>query len=152
MSRGAVRAAHVGSAPRTDQARITPFADLDINLETRAGVRFIPTLPLLFGGRSYSRCLSSGRRHACGVVIDPGLILTPYHVIEGATKIYVHLPDRGGSYADIHAADSRSDLAVLKLITPPPGMVPIPFGEVRLRDQGNKPVTITPGRSHSADR
>jgi hypothetical protein len=31
-------------------------------------VRFIPTLPLLFGGRSYSRCLSSGRRHACGVV------------------------------------------------------------------------------------
>jgi serine protease Do len=58
--------------------------------------------------------------YACGVVIDrSGLILTPYHVVEGATKIYVHLPDRPGSYADIHAADSRHDLAVLKLINPP---------------------------------
>src|SRR5262249_3424919 len=71
---------------------------------------------------------------ACGVVIDAGLTLTPYHVVEGATKIYVHLPERGGSYADIHAADSRSDLAVLKLITPPPGMLPIQFGTVRLRE------------------
>src|SRR5262249_2553506 len=30
---------------------------------------------------------------ASGVVIDTaGLILTPYHIVEGATKVYVHLP------------------------------------------------------------
>lgn len=52
-----------------------------------------------------------------GVVIDPrGLILTNYHVIHGATKVFVRLPGKRGSYADIHAADPRSDLAVLRLI------------------------------------
>jgi serine protease Do len=61
-----------------------------------------------------------------GVVIEPpkeggdgrGLILTNYHVIANATKIYVRLPGGAsrGSYADILAADQRADLAVLKLI------------------------------------
>jgi serine protease Do len=53
-----------------------------------------------------------------GVVIEGGelLILTAYHVIRDATKIYVRLPGGKGSYADIHAADPRSDLAVLRLL------------------------------------
>jgi serine protease Do len=84
---------------------------------------------------------------ACGVVIDPaGLILTPYHVVEGAAKVYVHLPGQGGSYADIHAADSRYDLAVLKLINPVAGLTAIKFGEVRLREQYGKPATIAKGK------
>ena len=33
-------------------------------------------------------------------------------------KVYVRWPDGPGSYADIHAADPRSDLAVLRLLTP----------------------------------
>jgi serine protease Do len=79
--------------------------------------------------------------YACGVVIDPtGLVLTPYHVVEGATKVYVHLPGRVGSYADIHAADARHDLAVLKLITPPQGLTAIKFADVRLGRGGQKPT------------
>ncbi len=51
-----------------------------------------------------------------GVVVDAqGLILTNYHVIRDATKIYVHMPGDKAGYADIHAADPRSDLAVLRL-------------------------------------
>lgn len=51
-----------------------------------------------------------------GVVIDAqGLILTNYHVIRDATKIFVRLPGDKSSYADIHAADPRSDLAVLRV-------------------------------------
>jgi serine protease Do len=51
-----------------------------------------------------------------GVVIDgDGYILTNYHVIKDATKIFIRLPGVSG-YADIHAADPRSDLAVLKLL------------------------------------
>jgi S1-C subfamily serine protease len=55
-----------------------------------------------------------------GVVIDgeAGLILTNFHVVQDATKIYVRLPGSKGAYADIHAADARSDLAVLKLFQP----------------------------------
>ena len=69
---------------------------------------------------------------AGGVVIDDaGFVLTPYHVIDGATRVFVFLPDGKGSYADIHAADARSDLAVLKLITPPQDLRAIKFGEVR---------------------
>ncbi|MCI0461699.1 MAG: PDZ domain-containing protein [Gemmataceae bacterium] len=52
-----------------------------------------------------------------GVVLDErGLVLTNYHVVQGAVKIFVRLPDHQGSYADIHAADPRSDLAVLRLL------------------------------------
>ena len=51
-----------------------------------------------------------------GVVIDrQGLILTNYHVIRDATKIFVRLPGDKSGYADIHAADPRSDLAVLRI-------------------------------------
>src|SRR6185312_15964803 len=66
-----------------------------------------------------------------GVVIDAvqGLILTQAHVVRKATKIYVRLPGRRGSWADIHAADPRSDLAVLKLIDPPPNLKALRLGD-----------------------
>jgi S1-C subfamily serine protease len=65
-----------------------------------------------------------------GVVVDPeGLILTHYHVVQNATKIYVRLPGGRGSYADIHAADVRSDLAVLKLLRPVDFLKAVPMGD-----------------------
>ncbi len=64
-----------------------------------------------------------------GVVIDEtGLVLTPYHNVREATKVYVRLPGGKGSYADIHAADPRSDLAVLRLLTPPADLKALPLG------------------------
>lgn len=56
--------------------------------------------------------------YGSGVVVDArkGLILTLAHVVRKATKIYVRLPGGHGSWANIHALDPRSDLAVLKLI------------------------------------
>jgi serine protease Do len=70
--------------------------------------------------------------YAGGVVIDAaGYVLTPYHVIDGARRVYVFLPGGAGSYADIHAADARSDLAVLKLLKPPAKLTAIKFGDVR---------------------
>src|SRR5439155_21443126 len=55
--------------------------------------------------------------YGSGVVIDDqGHVITAYHVIRDATKIYVRLPGGKGCYADIHAADARADLAVLQLI------------------------------------
>jgi S1-C subfamily serine protease len=53
-----------------------------------------------------------------GVVIDGEklLVLTTYHVVRDATKIYVRFAGDKGSYADIHAADPRSDLAVLRVL------------------------------------
>ncbi|HJZ94178.1 MAG TPA: trypsin-like peptidase domain-containing protein, partial [Gemmataceae bacterium] len=69
--------------------------------------------------------------YGSGVVIhESGLVLTNFHVIEKAKKVFVRLPgpDRA-SYADILAADPRADLAVLKLIRGPGDLKPIKFGD-----------------------
>jgi serine protease Do len=68
--------------------------------------------------------------YGSGVVVDAsGLILTNYHVVRDATKLYVRLPNGKGSYADIHAADSRSDLAVLRPIEKLPDLKPLKHGD-----------------------
>ena len=68
--------------------------------------------------------------YGSGVVLDAsGLILTHFHVVRDASKVFVRLPNRKGSYADILAADGRSDLAVLKLINPPPELKPVRMGD-----------------------
>ena len=66
-----------------------------------------------------------------GVVIDAdnGLVLTMAHVIHDATKIYVRLPGGRGGWADIHAADPRSDLAVLRLLDPPADLKAVKRGD-----------------------
>jgi serine protease Do len=50
-----------------------------------------------------------------------------------------------GSYADIHSADARSDLAVLKLLDPPPKMKAIKFGDVRTYSTRREDATIRTG-------
>lgn len=64
-----------------------------------------------------------------GVIVhEDGLILTSYHLVRGGPVVgrnspadqilYVRLADRRGFPARIHAADPRSDLAVLKIEAP----------------------------------
>jgi len=78
-----------------------------------------------------------------GVVVDPkGLILTNYHVVHNAVKVFVRLPGGRGSYADIHAADPRSDLAVLRLITPEPDLKVMPFGDASKCARGQFVLSI----------
>jgi Do/DeqQ family serine protease len=51
-----------------------------------------------------------------GVIIDAsGLVVTNYHVIEGASEVKVALSDKREFPADIVLKDERSDLAVLRL-------------------------------------
>ncbi len=112
-------AKHPGTLGRYDAAGLlakVPAADT-------AGKRLILDLDL------------AGPRHvpeamATGVILDKsGLILTAAHAIARARKLYVKLPGGKGSYADIHALDPRSDLAMLKLIDPPEGLVAARLGD-----------------------
>src|SRR4029077_17895537 len=51
-----------------------------------------------------------------GVIVDPGgLVVTNFHVIEGASQVKVSLADKREFEADIVLKDQRSDLAVLRL-------------------------------------
>jgi len=71
--------------------------------------------------------------YGSGIVIgeteNRGLVLTNAHVVRNATKVYVRLPGGRGSYADIHASDPRSDLAVLRLLEPVKDLKAIKFWE-----------------------
>ncbi len=65
-----------------------------------------------------------------GFVIDRGgFILTNEHVVRDATKIFVRLPKNQSSWADVHATDPYSDLAVLRLLDPPADLKPLPLGD-----------------------
>lgn len=77
-----------------------------------------------------------------GVVLDDGLILVPYHLTDGAKKVFVRGASGKGSYADIHAADAKSDLAVLKLLAPIPGLKAVKIADLRLTPgaDGEKPT------------
>jgi S1-C subfamily serine protease len=72
--------------------------------------------------------------YGSGVVLDGKrrLVLTNYHVVRDATKVYVTLAGGKGSYADIYAADPRSDLAVLQLQDE--SLAPLP--EIAMGDGG----------------
>jgi Do/DeqQ family serine protease len=51
-----------------------------------------------------------------GVIVDPaGLVVTNYHVIDGASQVKVALADKREFEADIVLKDQRSDLAVLRV-------------------------------------
>jgi Do/DeqQ family serine protease len=51
-----------------------------------------------------------------GVIVDAsGLVVTNYHVIEGASEVKVALSDKREFAADIVLKDQRSDLAVLRI-------------------------------------
>lgn len=68
--------------------------------------------------------------YGSGVVIDAsGLVLTNYHVVRDATKIFIRLPNRIGCYADVHAADARADLAVLRMLDMPRNVTALPLGD-----------------------
>ena len=71
------------------------------------------------------------------------MILTNYHNVREATKVYVRVPGLEGSYADIHAADPRSDLAVLRLLKPPKGLKALPLGEGEKVRRGQFVLTLT---------
>lgn len=83
-----------------------------------------------------------------GIVLDAASrrVLTAYHLIDGATKIYVRGSKGKGSYANVRAADARSDLAVLELIDPVEGLAAARLAPVQLvaAPNGAKP-NLKPG-------
>jgi serine protease Do len=81
-----------------------------------------------FGGRRgrerYGQSLGSGV-----IVSSKGYILTNSHVVANAKDIKISLSDGRDLVATLVGTDPKSDLAVLKLKSPVPGLKPIPFGD-----------------------
>jgi Do/DeqQ family serine protease len=65
-----------------------------------------------------------------GVIVDPsGLVVTNYHVIEGASEVKVALADKREFAADIVLKDQRSDLAVLRIKGASEGLATLEFAD-----------------------
>ena len=79
--------------------------------------------------------------YGAGVVIgDRGEILTAYHAVKGAARLRVRAVDRQDFWAEIIAADPRSDLAVI-VPKDVPGLVspklrPLPLGDASTLRKG----------------
>ena len=63
-----------------------------------------------------------------GLISADGFILTNNHVIEGAQKLTVQLSDEREFEAEVVGTDPPSDLAVIRLKTKVPGLVPLALG------------------------
>jgi len=79
-----------------------------------------------------------------GSIIDTkGHVLTNYHVVQGAYKLFVNMADGSQYEASVVGVDSQNDLAVIKF-SPPSEMVlrPISFGSSKGLKVGQKVLAI----------
>lgn len=78
-----------------------------------------------------------------GVIADAaGFIVTNNHVVEGATEVKVALSDRREFDAEIVLKDARTDLAILKLKSPPDNLIALPFGNSDALEVGDFVLAI----------
>ena len=78
-----------------------------------------------------------------GFVIDKsGHIVTNYHVVAGAVNVNVSFSNDEAVRAKIVGVDSTTDLAVLKVNTPPRGLTPLRFGRSSSVRVGDAVVAI----------
>lgn len=89
-----------------------------------------------FGGSAYAEGTGSGI-----IITGDGYIVTNYHVIEGATAVSVTL-NTGSEYeAKVIGADSRTDLAVLK-ISPNEQLTVAELGDSSTVEVGERAIAI----------
>ena len=71
-----------------------------------------------------------------------GLVVTNFHVIAGAHKVIVTLQDRSEHSAEIIGLAPEKDLAVLRMVDPPDGLVTLPMGDSSELTVGRKVLAI----------
>lgn len=112
------------------------------------GVAFINTTSISqdwFGNQQ------EGKGNGSGSVIDTnGNILTNYHVIEGAQKLSVSLGGEKNYPATVVGGDPDTDLAVIKIDSPPAGLSVVPLGDSDKLNVGQKVLAI--GNPFGLDR
>ena len=73
---------------------------------------------------------------------EQGLIVTNYHVIAGAHRLTVTLPDRSEHEAQVIGVAPEKDLAVLRIENPPEKLTTLPLGDSSELDVGRKVLAI----------
>jgi S1-C subfamily serine protease len=76
------------------------------------------------------------------VIDDQGHIVTNFHVVRGAERLEVTLPDKTKTEATLIGADPNKDLAVIRIKTPRGRLTPIPIGGSKGLLVGQKVLAI----------
>jgi S1-C subfamily serine protease len=84
------------------------------------------------------------------VIDDQGHIVTNYHVVRGAERMEVTLPDKTKFEAKLVGADPNKDLAVIRINVPKGRLTPITLGSSRGLLVGQKVLAI--GNLYGLDR
>jgi len=111
------------------------------------GVAFINTTSVVpsFWGESESRGSGSG-----SVIDANGHILTNHHVVERTSKLTVSFGGEKTYTATVVGSDPDTDLAVIKIDNPPPGLTVVPLGDSDRLVVGQKVLAI--GNPFGLDR
>lgn len=85
----------------------------------------------------------SGTFGGSGVILDTsGRILTSLHVVRGASEITLIFSDGTESPARIEAERPENDIALLRAVRPPPGIVPATLGDPRSVRVGDEAIVV----------
>jgi serine protease Do len=149
----------IAQVPRSaDQVRLT-YAPLVkqttpavVNIYTKKTVKQRRVMPLFddpFFRRFFGDMAPPGTRNrvqnslGSGVIVAAdGLIITNFHVIEGADEIRVVLPDRREFEAEVVASEERNDLALLQLETNGEELPTLEFGDSDALEVGDLILAI----------
>lgn len=89
--------------------------------------RQLPTSSGFWGDDDGGRTVERETGQGSGVILtDSGIVVTNNHVVEGSSRLVVHLSDGRTANAKLLGRDQRSDLAVLKIDLP--NITPIETG------------------------
>lgn len=122
--------------------------NIDVYKTISPGVAFINTTSV---SQDWWGNEQEGKGNGSGSVIDNnGNIVTNYHVIEGAQKLTVSFGGEKTYTATVVGGDADTDLAVIRLDAPPPGLPVIGFGDSDKLTVGQKVLAI--GNPFGLDR
>ncbi len=116
-------------ASRVVRQRFSPFAGN-------------PFFERFFGGSGPTRERVEQSLGSGVIVGDDGIVVTNYHVIEGAEDIQVALADRREFQASVILADARTDLAVLRIDPEGEALPALEFGDSDLLAVGDLVLAI----------
>lgn len=109
---------------------LTPEEQTNIRVYDGANRGVVNVLTRTVSYDGFFRLPSAGEGAGSGSVIDKqGHVLTNYHVVEDANKVWVTLPGGKDPYeGEVVGEDPDNDVAVLKINAPPEELFPVPLG------------------------
>ena len=122
--------ASLPSSTMPPNSGLTPEELTNIRVYDGANRGVVNILVRTVSYEGFFRVPSPGEGAGSGAVLDKqGHILTNYHVVEDANKVWVTLPGGKDPYeGEVVGEDPDNDVAVLKINAPPEELFPVPIG------------------------